>query len=358
MKKLFPVLTLIITSAFLLLILKPWTKLEGDRLTIATPSPSPSPSPAQPIVLSAWLPWCDDQRVVASLEKSKQALTQILPLWYSLNQNGVISELKVGNKDQVLAQAKGSNLPVIASIGNDFDGKRVHILLADPKLQRQQIDFLIKNATTSGFFGYDLDWEEIKPADKNDFSKFVQELADTFHSKGLTLSITVHAQTGSKSDWVGTKGQDIATIAKSVDSVRIMAYDFHNEKSPPGPITPLDILTAVLEYNQSIIPKEKLVLGLPNYGYDWSDKGASPITYTDAVKLLEQHQIVQARDPNSLEPYFKYQVGEVSHTVWYQDRGSIVKKIALARSFGIYRFCFWRLGGEDASFWELDQNAI
>ena len=38
---------------------------------------------------------------------------------------------------------------------------------------------------------------------------------------------------------------------------------------PPLPVAPLPNVRQVLEYALTEIPKEKIVLGVPNYGYSW-----------------------------------------------------------------------------------------
>lgn len=301
---------------------------------------------------SAWIPWWDEENVVLSLENSKKSITTVLPTWFMLKTKGQIEKIKVSNKDQITTMANQSNIKIVPSIGNEFDGKRVKNLLKDEKLMKSQFNNLVNIATSSGYSGYDIDWEEIHQEDRDGFSDFVAKFAQALHASNLTLSVTVHAQTGSSKDWVGTKGQNIEALADITDKVRVMAYDFHNEKSSPGPITPLDSLESVIKYNISIVPLDKLILGLPTYGYDWSSKGVTGISFDGAQRLLDKYQIKQSRDPDSQALFFEYQDKTTKHTVWFEDFVSISAKTALAQKYNIYQFCFWRLGAEDSALWK------
>ena len=89
----------------------------------------------------------------------------------------------------------------------------------------------------------------------------------------MTLSIDVYAgASDNKQLW------DIPALAPVVDYIVVMAYDFHRRSSPQaGPVAPLfggselwdsDInehLRKFLEY----VPREKILLGVPFYGYEW-----------------------------------------------------------------------------------------
>ena len=133
-----------------------------------------------------------------------------------------------------------------------------------------------------------------------------------------------------------------------------MAYDFHYDESDPGPVTPLDNLVQVIDYSLSHVPPEKLVLGVPTYGYDWTNKGGEALQYKQFLDLARQKNVTPSRDPISSAMTFVYKDQGAKHEVWYEDAQSTKTKIAYARSRGIYQFCFWRIGDEDPNTWVMD----
>jgi len=61
---------------------------------------------------------------------------------------------------------------------------------------------------------------------------------------------------------------DYAAIGKYADWVQIMTYDEHWSGGTPGPIASLPWVENVIKYAITVIPKEKILLGVAAYGYD------------------------------------------------------------------------------------------
>jgi len=303
---------------------------------------------------SAWIPWWNDKTALVSLEKAKNKLSTISPVWYKLNEQSEIEEIQSSNKQNILNVATASGLAIIPTVANDFDSERTSIFLRNEDLVVSGTDKLIETALSNGYQGWDLDWEEVSEDDKESFTKYVSYLAQRLHEKDLKLSVTVHAQTGKLTDWEGSRGQDWPGLSRQADYIRIMAYDFHNSETEPGPITPPEILGDVLKFAISVIPKKKIVLGLPTYGYDWGENSVNSYQYVDILNLIEEYDGFYEYDPELMALKGNYIANEVEHTLWFEDRKSIVEKISMARSFGIYKFAFWSLGGEDSRIWESE----
>lgn len=65
-------------------------------------------------------------------------------------------------------------------------------------------------------------------------------------------------------------GYDYGGIDAAVDFVFIMAYDWHEKHSGPGPIAPIDEIRKTLDNAVQRMPRNKIILGVPRYGYDWT----------------------------------------------------------------------------------------
>jgi spore germination protein YaaH len=73
-------------------------------------------------------------------------------------------------------------------------------------------------------------------------------------------------------------------MSKIADNIVLMAYDYHSTSSfVTGPVAPLSgagimseyDVTAAVEKTLDLIPPQKLVLGIPLYGYEWETLDAN-----------------------------------------------------------------------------------
>ncbi|OGV96621.1 hypothetical protein A2W24_01515 [Microgenomates group bacterium RBG_16_45_19] len=324
----------------------------GTQTPISSPIPSPTPTPSPPIELMAWLPWWDQVAVLTSLGSAQAYLTTISPSWYHLNDTGQIQPFADTQPQPIYHLATNSGLLILPTVGNDLDSLRVSTFLSNPDNFTPAIDFLLAEASAADYAGFDLDFENIPREYAGNYTQFLTLLSDKLHQVNLHLSIAVHARTGSPNEWEFALSHDYATLGQIADQIRIMAYDFHYAGSSPGPVTPTDQLDRVITYALTQIPKHKLVLGLPLYGYDWpQDANGESITYVMAQQRLMLHQGTTTRDPQSNALIGHYLVDSIPHMLWFEDATSTLGQINQARALGITRFVFWRLGDEDPNTW-------
>src|SRR4029079_1012050 len=78
-----------------------------------------------------------------------------------------------------------------------------------------------------------------------------------------------HAEQGG----IWHEAHDYALHAEVADRVLVRAYEGGSRYSQPGPIAPLPRMREVMRYATAEIPREKLLLGLGLYGYDWTLDG-------------------------------------------------------------------------------------
>jgi len=314
----------------------------------------------KPLEISAWVPWWEEEKGLVSIRNDSAKLQTISPVWYQISDQGKLQETEGQYRDKIIELARSREIKIIPTISNakdfGFDPERVSEFLDNREDQESFASEIIKVAVDSGFDGWDLDWEEIFPEDKDSYSAFLEYLAGRFDELGLLLSVSVHAQTGKESDWVGTKGQDLVRIGRHADFVRVMAYDFHHAGSAPGAVAPLEELVQVVEYNLSVIPVEKLVIGLPTYGYRWAMGSGQSMQYVEIKENIVALGAKVHLDEESFSKWSEYSLDGVDYTVWFDDSQTLAKKVNLIREYGIYQICLWHLGGEDEEIWEALAN--
>ena len=305
--------------------------------------------PSHAYRMSAWIPsW--DAKAVASMQLNAGKLDETNPPWYQIATDGGVTKNYNAEAADLRAAVVGTDLiPTIQNyVGGKFDGSAVAAVVASADLREKHAETLTQLVVQNAFAGIDLDYENLAATTRANFTTFVQLLASKLHAAGKKLSVTVDAKTSDSDNWSGPAGEDWRAIGAAADSVKIMAYDNHWNGSVAGPIAPIDWLNNVATYAESAIPAQKIIIGLPWYGYDWLGKAATDLVYLDAVALAQRVGAQVTHDVNG-EATFTYS----GRTVYYQDALSYSTKInaIVAKHPKIGGFAHWRAGGEDPATW-------
>ena len=114
-------------------------------------------------------------------------------------------------------------------------------------------------------------------------------------------------------------------------------------------VAPAYMVRRVLEYALTEIPPEKIILGMPNYGYDWPlpyERGttkARTMGNIEAVQLAIQYGVPIQFDSQALSPYFQYWQYGILHEVWFEDARSVQAKMDLVQEYGLKGAGYWQL---------------
>src|SRR5271155_5670480 len=166
--------------------------------------------------------------------------------------------------------------------------------------------------------GIVVDFESLPKSSQVDFQHFVHEVAADLHAKNLKLMVALPA-----ADW----SYDYKYFASQVDAIILMNYDFRWSSSPPGPIAPQDWFVRNIDNMVKLVPPEKLVMGIANYGYDWPAKTksvpnpiAQPVTFQQGVITAVESESDIVFDPDTLNPHYSYEdADDRIHNVWMLD---------------------------------------
>lgn len=246
--------------------------------------------------------------------------------------------------------------PLTSDWGGDIIGKMLANPAARERLHVQLDKFLSANP---GYHGICLDFEEIPDQDEKLYAEWIAEMYSDLHAKNLRLYVNVQ---------VGAPDAMLKTLAANTDGVILMNYDQHETSSEPGPIASEDWFENNLQHMVNTIPRQKIICGMGNYGYDWSvplpEKGKKPSNkVVDVTDLTVQEAWQRAADSEAdvhlegdeLNPHFAYDDEDehVRHQVWFLDGVTALNEMRAARQMGIRTFALWRLGEEDGSLWSV-----
>lgn len=274
--------------------------------------------------------------------------------WFQTNGQGELSYEYEAPYDEILAFARSKGIKTHASVA--LMGKEeLHNLLSNPENRDRLVDNLDREITRGQYDGVNIDFELMAASDADNFVLFLQELKAKI-GPDVELSVAVYARTANDK-W--PTGYDYKGIGATADKVVVMAYDYHYATDSPGPIAPLWWTKQVVDYMVSVMPREKILLGMASYGYDWAE-GANGTTVT-AEKLAavkSKYNVTERFDMESMSPTYTY-VDEsgVSHQIWMEDERSLQEKWKLAVDNGLGGISFWRIGtGFDDIYQVLEKN--
>src|SRR6202165_4236486 len=200
-----------------------------------------------------------------------------------------------------------------------------------------------------------VDFESFPKKAQRGYVALLNELASDLHAKGMKLYVSVQ---------VRNEDYDYKAISSAVDGVVIMNYDEHFPGGTPGAVASQDWFSANLESAVKVIPKEKLICAIGNYGYDWverpkSKKGKLPPGVADKSVSVQEAWIGSRDseedidfDGDALNPHFSYRDDDnLRHDVWFLDAVTALNEMRAAQTLGIQAFALWRLGSEDRALW-------
>jgi|HubBroStandDraft_5_1064220.scaffolds.fasta_scaffold01956_8 spore germination protein len=326
-----------------------------------------SAPPPRPTVAVASVPYWNIQHGTETVLHNRHAITEVSPWIYGLDRAGQIdTQYRPGQTGLISADIKkmrAAGLPIVPSLANITDGQwsyqPVARMLHSPALMTQQIDAIAALVEANNYAGIDIDYEQLRAGDRQDFTTFCERLASALHAKGKVFSVALFAKASNNGNQPTNAAQDYRAIGQVADQVRLMGYDYHWAGSAPGPVAPVDWLRDVLRYAKTQIPADKIVLGIPLYGYDWSAGHGTGVSWLQALRLSRQYHVQPHYDAQAQAPWFTYtdSAGH-KHTVWFENAASSRAKFAVAQGAGIGGVYLWMFGYEDAGTWAALRHVL
>src|SRR5215469_2974086 len=238
---------------------------------------------------------------------------------------------------------------------NGSDWVDISAFLNNPEARarfRQQAGQFLSSARYRGLM---IDFESFPAKGQPGYVALLQELSGDLHARGMKLYVTVQAH---------NTEYDYKAIAAAADGVVLMNYDEHYPGGPSGPVASEDWFVDNLKFARSVIPKEKIICAIANYGYDWvqkpkkgklpPDEHDSSVSVQDAWLAARDSDVDVNFADDAMNPHFSYlDEKNLQHDIWFLDAVTAVNHMRAAQSLGIQTFALWRLGSEDRTLWRV-----
>ena len=235
-----------------------------------------------------------------------------------------------------------------------FSSTLANRVLTDPALQETVVNAVVEAVQQKGYGGVDVDFEYIPRESAAAYADFVSALREKLDPD---YKVFVSAAPKASADQPGLLygGHDYRLLGEAADMVLLMTYEWGYTYGPPMAVSPLPQVKRVLDYGVTEIPRDKILMGVPNYGYDWPLPYVRGTTKAESLSNVEAVQRAGVRnaairyDADAQSPYYTYYDrpaqanGAIEHEVWFENASSAEAMLSLAAEYGLGGIGVWNI---------------
>ncbi|HAI22283.1 TPA: hypothetical protein DCP77_00050 [Candidatus Collierbacteria bacterium] len=294
------------------------------------------------------------------------------------------NKLKSKDTNKLLYQSKllGQKTVIVITA---MQPETIESILNSPENKRAAITSIMNIYKDFGFDDINIDFEYVNVGNKvlrDNFVDFITNLrfVCVSYKSHCQIDIDIFASAAEK-----PRLWDLKQLEPVTDKFIVMAYDYYRKSSTQaGPIAPIrgkctgtfsdekdcleeDILSHISQISK-LIPSNKIILGVPFYGYEWQTASTDFLantypgtgalaTYQRIQSLFQDVKIssISAQWSNlTLSPYLSYEEDEKIYQIHFENAQSLEQKIKFVESANLGGIAIWALGYEGPSqdLWE------
>lgn len=296
-----------------------------------------------------------------------EALTSVLPYltYLSIFSHSITAsgELNSINDSRLISSAKNGGVAPIMVVtntesGGGFSSELVGAVLRDRAVSEKLAETIVNTAKSKGYFGVDIDFEYILPADRDNYNAFLTIMRQKTTAAGLTLSTAIAPKISATQ--VGTlyEAHDYAFHGSVVDYLIIMTYEWGYLYGPPMAVAPYNEVRRVISYAVTEINSEKILMGMPNYGYDWTlpyreGRPAEILSINSAIRRAYDKGVDIEYNETSEAPFYRYTQNGTEHIVWFENARSTAARLQLVEDYNLGGVSYWTVNQFYAQNWRV-----
>ncbi len=282
-------------------------------------------------------------------------LTYISPFTYSFSAYG---DLKPLRDDFILRRSMEYNvLPLMTLSPIDDDGKFVseltEKLLNNNNAQEKLISQILTTIQNKKYSGIILNFEQIPIQSRNLYISLIQNMQKLLNENGYTLYIALDPNN------MVDANQYYTALGEFSNGIIIMTYGIEITQTSSITISSIQKIEDIIKYITSLIPANKVILGIPNHGYGWrtmqnNNNMPQPriIGNQEAIQIAISQNAAIMFDEKSQYPYFYYYINNQRFEVWFQDARSAIAKFNLIKKYNLAGISYWTLMKKSHQTWQ------
>ena len=274
----------------------------------------------------------------------------LMPFTYGFTPEGALMPMD----DERLLALAGENgvrpflhLSTLTAAGT-FSAAQAAVVLRSEALQQTLAEAVLQKMQEKGYMGLDVDFEYLGRELAEAYAQFLSRLHGLLAPYGLPLIAALAPKTSADQPGTLYEGYDYAAVASACDAVLLMTYEWGYTYGPPMAVAPIGAVRRVVEFALTQMEPGKILLGFPNYAYDWTLPFTAGATRAQSIGneaaplLAAQYGAEIQFDEQAQTPYFTYQdeAGQ-PHEVWFEDARSALAKFGLLTEYGLLGLGYW-----------------
>ena len=274
----------------------------------------------------------------------------LMPFTYGFTPEGALVPM---DDERLLALAEDYgvrpflHLSTLTAAGT-FSAAQAAVVLQSETLQRTLAEAALQKMQEKGYQGLDVDFEYLGQELAEAYAQFLTLLHERLAPYGLPLIAALAPKTSADQPGTLYEGYDYAAVASACDAVLLMTYEWGYTYGPPMAVAPIGAVRRVVEFALTQMEPGKILLGFPNYAYDWTLPFTAGATRAQSIGneaaplLAAQYGAEIQFDEQAQTPYFTYQdeAGQ-PHEVWFEDARSALAKFGLLTEYGLSGLGYW-----------------
>lgn len=289
-----------------------------------------------------------------------QYLTYFCMFSYGITAEGNLTAL---NDESVISMARSRGVTPLMCLtnflGRRFSSDLVSAFLANVEVQERQLTNIVNTMRQKGYEGLNIDFEYVYPRDRENYNSFLRRAAERMRANGFSISTALAPKVRAEQIGLLYEAHDYPVHGQLTDFVVLMTYEWGWAGGPPWAIAPINEVRRVLDYAVSVIPRNKILMGIPLYGRDWripfvSGTIAATVTYQEAIRRAQQYGVSIQYNNIYQSPFYRYwdQSGQ-QHEVWFEDARSYQAKYDTIKEYGLRGASYWALNLESTPNWPV-----
>lgn len=321
--------------------------------------------PKRTVEINAYIdPRMTRGRSAESVDKVGEHITYLAIFSYAVKRDGSLTPVEDQPSLNAALSDRVAPLMVLTNFENgQFRKELATLILTNEALQDRVLNEALQIMEAKGYRGLDFDFEYLGAENRERYIRFLDKARRLLKPRGYltTTALAPKYRAEQKGDLY--EGHDYQEIGRVVDFIFFMTYEWGWSGSKPMAVSPVPEMRKVMQYAMSVVPKQKIMMGMPLYGYDWTlpyvvgGKFAKSVSPQQALELAIRYGVSINYDETSKAPWFRYTDEKgLRHEVWFEDARSAQAKFDLVKELGIRGFFYWVLGNEFPQNWLLIED--
>lgn len=299
----------------------------------------------------------------AYLSYDYDALTHIAYFSYEVDsETGAYTTIHDWLTTPIINYAHQRGTKVLLTVTN-FGSENNTKILSDTVKQVTMLNNLVNLLKVRNGDGVNFDFEIVPATQKVNMVNFIKRAVRIIKKELPDAEISLATPAV---DW--SSAWNFPTLSSLCDYLIIMGYDYYYKGSTTaGPVAPLEgenynIKRTIDTYLAAGVSPQRLMLGVPWYGYDWpvvSSVRKAAVTGTGTARIFTASEALAGThgkvfDQLTKVPWVAYTSSSLWRQLWYDDLQSLDLKYELVKSKNMGGIGIWALGyqGGTQAVWD------